>query len=125
MGTAWRAARNYPWENPSYLGGIDNVKTLMALRIYGNKWHVYGGLAILNPSAREQVRQYAESVSELFGLMIQERESEFVSRVTAASEFVFGRVDRAGTPLLLQDDVLSQYSLSAIPREQRLPVCLS
>ena len=57
MGTAWRNTGIYPWENASYVGGIDNVKILMALRIYGGKAHVYSGLAILNPFAREQVKQ--------------------------------------------------------------------
>lgn len=38
MGTAWKQMQNYPWENRNYVGGIENVKTLMALRIYGNKW---------------------------------------------------------------------------------------
>lgn len=56
MGTAWKNVGVYPWENPSYVGGIDNVKVLMCLRIYSGKPHVYSGLAILNPFAREQVR---------------------------------------------------------------------
>lgn len=41
MGSAWRAEGNFPWEDSTYIGGIDNVKTIMALRIYANKWHVY------------------------------------------------------------------------------------
>lgn len=57
------------------------MKTLMMLRIYSNKWHVYGGLALLNPSAKPQIRQYAKSVSELFKLIIQEREQEFKERI--------------------------------------------
>jgi hypothetical protein len=43
MGTAWANARVYPWENRAYVGGIDNAKILMALRIYGMKHHVYSG----------------------------------------------------------------------------------
>ncbi len=35
--------KTYPWENASYVGGIENIKTWMTLRIYGNKWHVYAG----------------------------------------------------------------------------------
>ena len=42
----------------SYVGGIDNIKILISLRIYGNKWHVYSGLAIMNPSAQLQIDQY-------------------------------------------------------------------
>ena len=41
MGSAWKAEGSYPWEDSTYVGGIDNVKTIMALRIYANKWHVY------------------------------------------------------------------------------------
>ncbi|KAI9008336.1 hypothetical protein BC832DRAFT_530451 [Gaertneriomyces semiglobifer] len=119
MGTAWTVQRVYPWENPSYVGGIENVKTLMTLRIYSNKWHVYGGLALLNPSARPQVRQYANSVSELFKLMIQEREVEFRARILAAADFVFGR--QKNCQLLLSDDLMDKFSLSAIPREMRKP----
>lgn len=60
MGTAWKTQVSFPvnitlynnqWENPQYLGGIENAKILMVLRIYGNKWHVYAGLALLNPFA--------------------------------------------------------------------------
>ena len=44
MGTAWKNAGVYPWENPSYVGGIENVKILMALRLYSLKHHVYSGV---------------------------------------------------------------------------------
>jgi prephenate dehydrogenase (NADP+) len=52
MGTTWKTMEKYPvrsiltcqWETLKYVGGIENVKTLMALRIYGSKWHVYGGI---------------------------------------------------------------------------------
>jgi prephenate dehydrogenase (NADP+) len=95
MGTAWKAAKTFPvliylikWENNKYLGGIDNVKTLIALRIYGNKFHVYSGsfgftvgLVLMNPFAYNQVHQYATSVSELFKMMIQKKEAEFRSRL--------------------------------------------
>lgn len=87
MGTAWKTAQTYPWENPKYVGGIDNVKTMIALRIYGSKWHVYAGLVLLNPFAYEQVHQYAQSVSSLFKLMIQEKEKEFRSRVYKVGYF--------------------------------------
>jgi prephenate dehydrogenase (NADP+) len=51
MGTAWKSAGFFPWENASYAGGIDNVKILTTLRIFSYKAHVYAGLAILNPYA--------------------------------------------------------------------------
>ena len=72
MGTAWKNMGSFPWENPRYAGGIDNVKILMCLRIYSGKAHVYSGLANYNPSARPQIRQYAQSESELFGMAISE-----------------------------------------------------
>lgn len=119
MGSAWKQQVTFPWESPQYLGGIENVKILMALRIYGNKWHVYAGLAILNPSAKIQVLQYSKSVSELFKLMIQEDEKKFRARLKKASDFVFGTVERA--PILLSDSLLDQFSLSSIPKNQRKP----
>jgi prephenate dehydrogenase (NADP+) len=119
MGTAWKTARTYPWENPKYVGGIDNVKTLIALRMYANKWHVYAGLVLLNPFALLQVHQFASSVSELFKLMIQEKEHEFRTRIYSARDYVFGSFQRE--PILLSDSLLDQFSLSAIPKEQRKP----
>lgn len=35
----------------------------------------------MNPSAKLQIQQYAQSVSDLFKLMIQEKEIEFRTRV--------------------------------------------
>ena len=35
----------------------------------------------MNPSAKIQIQQYAQSVSDLFKLMIQEKEIEFRTRV--------------------------------------------
>ncbi|KAI8821652.1 uncharacterized protein EV422DRAFT_526472 [Fimicolochytrium jonesii] len=125
MGTAWKAAAVYPWENPSYVGGLENVKTLMMLRIYSNKWHVYAGLALLNPSAKAQVRQYAQSVSELFKMMIQEDDQAFRNRIAAASEFVFGKsattTTKGQSSMLLSDDVMDKFALSAIPRHDWKP----
>jgi prephenate dehydrogenase (NADP+) len=71
MGTAWASAKLYPWEQGLYVGGMETVKVNLALRIYSNLWHVYAGLAILNPKAREQIDQYAKSVTELYKLMIE------------------------------------------------------
>lgn len=89
MGTAWKNLGFYPWDHGAYSTGIDNVKILTTLRIFSYKAHVYAGLAILNPFAREQVRQYARSESELFKMMICEQEKEFRERIKVASEFVF------------------------------------
>lgn len=108
MGTAWKNTGVYPWENPSYRGGIDNVKILMALRVYGGKPHVYSGLAMLNPFAINQARQYANSVSDLFKMMIQEDKGEFRNRLLKAGEFVF---NSGKYPILLDDEVMGEYAL--------------
>ncbi|KAI9719821.1 MAG: prephenate dehydrogenase (NADP(+)) [Candelaria pacifica] len=117
MGTAWQANAQFPWEMNRYVGGIENVKINLTLRIYSSKWHVYAGLAILNPSAKEQIRQYATSVSELFKLMIHGKREEFEQRVKKAGAEVFkpGR----GEELLLREDVLNQFSLGEVPKERR------
>lgn len=39
------------------------------------------GLAIMNPSARIHIHQYAKSVADLFKLMITENETELIARV--------------------------------------------
>ena len=44
----------YPWETPRWIGVFENAKINISLRIFSNKWHVYAGLAITNPSAHDQ-----------------------------------------------------------------------
>ncbi|KAF9367660.1 prephenate dehydrogenase (NADP(+)), partial [Podila verticillata] len=120
MGTTWKHQDSFPWFDSTYTGGIENVKVNMTMRILSNKWHVYAGLAILNPSAKAQVRQYSLSVAALFKLMIQEKEAEFVSRIRAAGDFVFGnRGNRE--QILLSDNLLDQYSLGSVPKDKRKP----
>jgi len=109
MGTAWKAAGFFPWENASYLGGIDNVKILTTLRIFSYKAHVYAGLAILNPYARQQVKRYSESESELFKLMIKEEAQTFRERLYKARDFVF---HESRKPIMLSDTVMKEFSLS-------------
>jgi prephenate dehydrogenase (NADP+) len=116
MGTGWKNAGFFPWENTSYVGGIDNVKILMALRIYGGKAHVYSGLALLNPFAKPQVVQYAQSESELFKLMIKGEERAFVDRIKKASQFVFNDND---SQILLDDVVMGEFSLGR--QKERTP----
>ena len=70
MGTAWACAESYPWEHGYYVGGIETVKVNIMLRIFSNQWHVYAGLAILNPSARVQIKQFAQSTTDIFKLML-------------------------------------------------------
>jgi len=109
MGSAWKNAGFYPWDNPVYAGGIDNVKVLTTLRIFSYKSHIYAGLAILNPYAQKQVRAYAQTESELFALMISEEEVVFREKINAAKQFVFNNNSR---PLLLKSEVMDAFSMS-------------
>ncbi|KAJ8112133.1 hypothetical protein ONZ43_g5465 [Nemania bipapillata] len=93
MGKAWHSSRQFPWEGARYVGGIENVKINLTMRIYSQKWHVYAGLAILNPEARKQINQYAKSVTELFKLMLGGHRAELRERVLRAKEKVFGSDD--------------------------------
>ncbi|KAK4684146.1 prephenate dehydrogenase (NADP+), partial [Tremellales sp. Uapishka_1] len=118
MGTAWHSSESYPWETTRYVGGIEVVKVNIALRIYSAKWHVYAGLAMLNPSAQEQIKQYASSTTELFKLMVEGKRDELAERVWRAREGVFGwkRDEEGGegskrAPILLSEDVLDQFQL--------------
>ncbi|KAJ6103644.1 hypothetical protein N7486_003866 [Penicillium sp. IBT 16267x] len=120
MGTAWYANEQFPWEMSRWVGGIENVKINITLRIYSNKWHVYAGLAILNPAAKQQIRQYAESVTDLYKLMIGGHREELKRRVKAAGAYVF-REGTEGQDLLLKDEVLDRFSLSNRSREKSPP----
>ena len=114
MGKAWHANEQFPWEIARYVGGIENVKINLTLRIYSQKWHVYAGLAILNPYAKEQIKQYAQSVTDLYKLMLGGHREEFEIRIKTAGERVFGSRNWVGE-LLLQDEVLDRFSLGKKP----------
>lgn len=116
MGVAWKANNQYPWTIPKWIGGIENAKMNISLRIYSNKWHVYAGLAITNPQAHKQILQYATSTTELFKLMIEGMEDELRARLFAARDFVFGKLDKKQS-LLLSDDLLENFSLGKSPPE--------
>lgn len=115
MGTAWKEAGFFPWENTAYIGGIDNVKILTMLRIFSYKAHVYAGLAIMNPYARQQIKSYAQSESELFKMMITENEAAFRTRIKKVKDFLFPDHKQL---LLLDNQVMQEFSLSGsgIPR---------
>lgn len=117
MGTAWKSMNSFPWETGRYIGGIEVVKINITLRIYAAQWHVYAGLAILNPVARGMIETYSKSVSELFKLMIEEKFDQFRDRIYRAREFVFGMEGGKGgtTPLLLSDKVLDKFSIGLPP----------
>ena len=94
------------------MSGIEVVKVNITLRIYANKWHVYAGLAILNPSARVQIDQFATSTTELFKLMLAGDAAALRARVYAAREKVFLRAGAKDTaPILLASELLDQFSL--------------
>lgn len=114
MGVAWKEINQYPWEVPRWVGGMENAKINISLRIYANKWHVYAGLAITNPSAHGQVLQYAKSSTELFTLMIQGKKEELRQRLYTARNFVFHHKP-AQESLLLDDAILNEFSLSKVP----------
>ncbi|KAF5111718.1 hypothetical protein DV454_004626 [Geotrichum candidum] len=116
MGVAWMANNQYPWTIPKWIGGIENAKVNISLRIFSNKWHVYAGLAITNPQAHKQILQYATSTTELFKLMIEGSGDELRTRLFAARDFVFGKLEKKHS-LLLSDDLLENFSLSKSPPE--------
>lgn len=90
MGTAWRESSAYPWETARYVSGIEVIKVNITLRIYSAKYHVYAGLALLNPVAATQIKEYARSVTELFKLMLENKGDELRERVWRSREKVFG-----------------------------------
>ena len=112
MGTAWASAASYPWEHGYYVGGIETVKVNIMLRIFANKWHVYAGLAILNPSARTQIKQYAQSTTDIFKLMLAADEKGLRKRLYEARDAVFGDAENSDRrPILLSESILDQFSL--------------
>ncbi|EIW60531.1 Prephenate dehydrogenase [Trametes versicolor FP-101664 SS1] len=117
MGTAWHSSLAYPWEHGLYVGGIETVKVNIMLRIYSNKWHVYAGLAILNPSARVQIDQFARSTSEIFKLMLASDAAGLRTRIYDARRIVFGTAPdaRVRAPILLSEDLLDRFSLGKKP----------
>ena len=112
MGKAWHANKQFPWELSRYVGGIENLKINTMLRIYSQKWHVYAGLAILNPEARSQVAQYARSTTDLYKLMLQGDLPALRMRVYAARDRVFGSSTTwaTGGPLI-EPSVLAKFSM--------------
>jgi prephenate dehydrogenase (NADP+) len=116
MGTAWRCSSRFPWETGRYVGGLEVAKINITLRIYSSKWHVYAGLAILNPAARRQIGQFSQSVTELFKLMISEDEEGLRKRVWRARDFVFGQDGKMGGPgsagsLFVSDTIFDRFTI--------------
>ena len=126
MGTAWYSSRSYPWEQGLYVGGIETAKVNLTLRIYSNAWHVYAGLAILNPSARIQIDRYAASVTELFKMMLEggnggdEKRLAFKKRIEWAQDVVFGK-EKQRRPILLSQEVLDRFTLGKAAQSETPP----
>lgn len=119
MGTAWAGEESYPWEHGYYVKGIETVKVNIMLRIYSNKWHVYAGLAILNPSARTQIDQFARSTTEIYKLMLAGDEIGLQKRIYEARDKVFGEPgddSQRRAPILLSEDIFDRFSLGK-PRD--------
>ena len=125
MGTAWCSAKSYPWEQGLYVGGIETAKVNLTLRIYSNAWHVYAGLAILNPSARIQIDRYAASATELFKMMLEggnggdDEKIAFKKRIEWAQDVVFGK-EKQRRPILLSQDVLDRFTLGKTPQSAQI-----
>ncbi|CAK7210638.1 Nucleosomal histone H3-Lys79 methylase [Sporothrix curviconia] len=122
MGKAWHASQQFPWEGARYVGGIENVKINLMLRIFAQKWHVYAGLAIMNPEARRQIAQYAASTTDLYKLMLEGRADELRQRVYRARDKVFGTAEHAmwEEAPLIDDNLLDRFGLGERP-ESILP----
>lgn len=121
MGVAWHKMRLYPWKSSRWIGGLENAKVNISLRIFSNKWHVYAGLAITNPSAHKQIMQYAQSVTDLYKLIIENKHDEIRERILKAKEFVFGHLQQDHEDLLLDDELLQQFSLNREPPGENQP----
>ena len=125
MGTAWSCESTYPWEHGYYVKGIETVKVNIMLRIYSNKWHVYAGLAILNPSARIQIDQYARSTTEIFKMMLAADDATLRKRMYSARDIVFGADNGTDNknrpPILLSEDILDRFSLGRLPAGDNMP----
>ncbi|OBZ65706.1 putative prephenate dehydrogenase [NADP(+)] [Grifola frondosa] len=125
MGTAWASALSYPWEHGYYVGGIETVKVNIMLRIYSNKWHVYAGLAIMNPSARIQIDQFSRSTTEIFKLMLAGDAAGLRQRIYEARDIVFGAPGQNNgaqnrAPILLSEDILDRELAPLSPGHGRL-----
>lgn len=118
MGRTWQNTGVFPWESQAMVGGIDNVKMLMMLRILNGQAHVYGGIAILNRHAREQVTQYASAVAELFEMMERGDERGFREKVLNSRDFVFGD---SNTEPILSDKLMRGHSLNGHVQGEATP----
>jgi prephenate dehydrogenase (NADP+) len=71
-------------EKPS----LDEMKVLMAMRLFSSDPHVSGEIAMFNKHAHGVVMHFSESVSSLFELANKKDRDGLASRVKAAKEFL-------------------------------------
>ena len=71
----------------------------------------------MNPAAREQIKQYADSVTELFKLMLEGDRASLTLRVKRAGAAVF-KGEVVQEDVLLKDEVLDRFSLRERPVER-------
>ncbi|ORX70895.1 hypothetical protein DL89DRAFT_274726 [Linderina pennispora] len=114
LGTAWCLQGYHPWINPQFIAGINNVKVAMALRIYASKWHVYAGLAIMNPHAKTQLQCYVESLQILYKCMVGGRRDEF-------TKLIYDRGRLSARPFFSTTETLDQLSLAQVPPNESRP----
>ncbi|MBI2141369.1 prephenate dehydrogenase [Candidatus Woesearchaeota archaeon] len=76
MGDAWRRLGITPSAHPTYQNPIDDLKALMTQRLLSQNLDVYTGIAVENPEARRQVREYVESLHGLMQFSIMARDSK-------------------------------------------------
>jgi prephenate dehydrogenase (NADP+) len=101
--------KSFPWEDKSTINGIDNMKILLTLRIFSYKSHVYSGLAFHNPYAIKDVRKFATTENDLFGMMISENKQKFRNKILKAKETVFSN---RHAEMMLNDDIMQEYTLN-------------
>jgi prephenate dehydrogenase (NADP+) len=109
IGTAFMHRKSFPWEDKSTINGIDNMKILLTLRIFSYKSHVYSGLAFHNPYAIKDVRKFATTENDLFGMMISENKQKFRNKILKAKETVFANHH---AEMMLNDDIMQEYTLN-------------
>lgn len=116
IGTSFMHRGIFPWENPLHSSGLDNLKLLLTLRIFSYKYHVYSGMAMLNPFSKSDVRTYAQAENDIFGMMISADEVALEELIWNAKKKVFAGFEGK---LMLNDELMAEFSLN--PGEDHKP----
>ncbi len=113
LASAYEARKIHPWTDPKYgSSDIDIVKMNGALRVLSGNVHVYASIAMLNPYAKKEIKNYSEFVAEIFHQMIQ-GDYETLKRELDADREVFLKSER---PPILKREVIEQYALEGRPQ---------